>query len=243
VGVILFILDKMGIGGIAVYAFLFALAMGLCVDSVIRSDWSAGSKTRKTWGGVGMSAFYLIFGAWIFLRPHKKAESEINAPPAINAPAAHDSKASEQPKSPPPKKAALSSQEVERNKLLIAKSKALADSFDDAFTTLGNQESHFTHSLNQKMKNGVIPPEVYTELQPQREQYIAEYKEKLKSASIASIEVLDEMRTAIPERKFNESKYIEWRTIFHDVAGGDFRQVKPSQARDYLNELAGQVPH
>ncbi len=83
VAVILFILDKMGIGGTLLYIFLFSIATGLCVDSTVRSDWAKDSRKRKMWGGIGMLTAYCLFGAWIFLRPHAKAESE-NKPPAID---------------------------------------------------------------------------------------------------------------------------------------------------------------
>ena len=94
----MFILDKMGIGGTLLYASLFIVAMALCVDSIIRSEWATGSAKRKAWGGIGMGMFYLFFGAWIFLRPNTKAEPE-NRTSTI----AHDSGSEEkkEPSKPP----------------------------------------------------------------------------------------------------------------------------------------------
>jgi hypothetical protein len=69
-GVILFILDKMRIGGMPLYVVLFLIAAALCVDSVVRSEWAGSNKRRRLSGGIVMAAVYLVFGAWIFLRPH-----------------------------------------------------------------------------------------------------------------------------------------------------------------------------
>lgn len=68
-GVILFILDKMGIGGRPLYIVLFVIAASLCMDSVIRSDW-AGTGRRKVIGGLIVGLVYMLLGGWIFLRAH-----------------------------------------------------------------------------------------------------------------------------------------------------------------------------
>jgi hypothetical protein len=68
-GIILFVLDKVGIGGTLTYLLLFIIAAVLCIHSVARSDWDSG-KRRMGAGGVVL-VFYLLFGLWIFARPHK----------------------------------------------------------------------------------------------------------------------------------------------------------------------------
>jgi hypothetical protein len=46
-GVLLLILDKMGIGGLRVYIALFGLAAILCFDSVIRSEWATSDRSKQ----------------------------------------------------------------------------------------------------------------------------------------------------------------------------------------------------
>jgi len=55
-GVLLLILDKMGIGGLTVYMVLFMVAAILCFDSVIRSEWATSDRSKQTirrFGGGG----------------------------------------------------------------------------------------------------------------------------------------------------------------------------------------------
>ncbi len=73
---ILFVLDKMGIGGTPVYILLFLVAAFLCVDSIARSDWGRSNKHKKLLASGLVSVFYLAFGYWIFFYPHSEPEME-----------------------------------------------------------------------------------------------------------------------------------------------------------------------
>jgi hypothetical protein len=69
-GIILLILDKMGIGGLSVYLILFVLAFGLCLDSVVRSEWARSEETkrksRQFKGALTVCVTFAALGFWIF---------------------------------------------------------------------------------------------------------------------------------------------------------------------------------
>jgi hypothetical protein len=69
-GVLLLILDKMGIGGLPVYVALFAVAAILCLDSVIRSEWATSDRSRQAarrfGGGAIVCVVFVVLGIWIF---------------------------------------------------------------------------------------------------------------------------------------------------------------------------------
>lgn len=69
-GILLLVLDKMGIGGLPVYGVLFCLAAILCFDSVIRSEWATSDTSRQTsrrfGGGAVVGIVFVVLGIWIF---------------------------------------------------------------------------------------------------------------------------------------------------------------------------------
>lgn len=116
-GVILFILDKMGIGGKPLYLGLFVLAAVLCMDSVIRSNW-ATTRAQKILGGGGTAFFYLVFGAWIFLRPHLVSTPEVvKKEPSSTIPAVAPEKPSVSPLANNPSKQKRSKTNQKPNKV------------------------------------------------------------------------------------------------------------------------------
>jgi hypothetical protein len=75
-GVLVFILDKMGVGGTLVYAVLFLTAAILCIHSVVRSEWASPDKRRKMLGGGITLALFAVFGCWLFLRTPTESETD-----------------------------------------------------------------------------------------------------------------------------------------------------------------------
>jgi hypothetical protein len=65
-GLLPFVLDKMGRGGLRVYIFLFCLSAGFCFDSVVRSEWAESNRSKQIWGGAIVFVLFAALAIWIF---------------------------------------------------------------------------------------------------------------------------------------------------------------------------------
>jgi len=152
-GVVLFILDKMGIGGRLLYIVLFLFAAGLCIDSVVRSEWTISKAKKRLAGGI-VSVCCLVFGIWIFLRPNQKSETQIKPakgmtePPAPKMPSASEianEVAKKFPKTSPMHKSSASMQLVKVHMLTPRLAPGLQISLNIYLANMGAEPAEDVH--------------------------------------------------------------------------------------------------
>src|ERR1017187_3407350 len=65
-GILMFVLDKMAIGGFRMYIVLFCVSAILCLDSVVRSEWAENNRARQRCGGAAVCVLLGALAIWIF---------------------------------------------------------------------------------------------------------------------------------------------------------------------------------